>query len=356
MVSGRYRFANHRLGYVMTTVLDLNPYDAVQQPVPESGDARLEALLAWAVLSPSPHNTQPWSWRVRDGVIDLARDNSRLLGVSDPDGRELVISCGSALEHLLLRLGLDGEPVSVDLSAHPDDPAHLARITVGTGEPYMRRPDLVAQMPLRRTNRTAYHGHAMSESERSTLVDACSAFGVQTLWLGDAAQRDAIVTVIMESDREQMADPAFRKELSHWMRPEHSHQMTGMEADLLGQKGAGAYVAPLVVRTFDVGKMQAAKDEALTEGSPDLFVFHTADDQATNWLAMGRALAHFTLGAMALGRASAYMNQPCEVPAARSRVRELFGITGYPQLILRVGIADETHAALRMPVSKVLVQ
>lgn len=335
-------------------LLQMNPYQAVQQPVPASGDERLKALLAWALLSPSPHNTLPWAWSVIDGVIELRRDNARLLTVSDPDGRELVIGCGCALEHLLLRLGVEGDPVSLELLPEGPESELLARVRVGSGEPYHSQPELVAQMPLRRTNRTAYHGAPMSAKERESLIEAAGNFDVKLRWVDEVPTRAAVVELIMQSDREQMANPDFRKELSHWMRPEHSHQMDGMEADLLGQHGVAAYVAPIVVRTFDVGKQQAAKDSQLTEGSPDLFVFETAKDDQAAWLATGRALAHVTLGAMHLGRASAYMNQPCEVPSSRTKLCKVLATTDSPQLVLRVGLADETHAALRFPVADVL--
>lgn len=339
----------------MTSLIDIDPYDAVLETVPAGGDKRLTALLAWAVLSPSPHNTQPWLWSVHDGVIELRRDNSRLLTVSDPDGREMVIGCGSALEHLLLRLGIDGDAITVSVFPDSQDPNLLARVVVGTGEPYHHRPELVEYMRWRRTNRTAYHGEPMSATDREALLDGMAPFGVSAHWLGAAVERDAVIELIMDADREQMANPHFRKELSHWMRPEHSHQMDGMEADLLGQHGAAAYVAPLVVRTFDVGKMQAAKDSSLTEGSPDIFVFQTPADDPAAWLATGRALAHFTLGAMVLGRASAYMNQPCEVPTAREKLRQTLRLSGFPQLIVRSGLAEETHAASRRPVAEVLL-
>jgi hypothetical protein len=335
-------------------LLQMNPYQAIEQPVPAGGDERLKALLAWALLSPSPHNTQPWVWSVSDGVIELRRDNLRLLTVSDPDGRELVIGCGCALEHLLLRLGVEGDPVTLEVLPEGAQSDLLARVRVGSGEPYVSQPELVAQMPSRRTNRTAYHGAPMSAPERDALVKAAAKFGVTLHWVDQAPVRAAVVDLIMQSDREQMANPEFRKELSHWMRSEHSHQMDGMEADLLGQHGVAAYVAPIVVRTFDVGKQQAAKDSQLTEGSPDLFVFETAKDDQAAWLATGRALAHVTLGAMNLGRASAYMNQPCEVPSSRAELRKVLATTGSPQLVLRVGLADETHAALRFPVADVL--
>jgi nitroreductase len=337
----------------MSSILELNPYEAIDSTLPASGDERLKALLAWALLSPSPHNTQPWLWSVDAGAIDLHADYSRQLTVSDPDGRELTIGCGSSLEHLLLRLGQ--EDTGVALQEFPDATQlhHLARVTTGAGDRYPRHDDLVRAMGVRRTNRTAYHGEPMDDALRKVLTGACREFGVTVTWVQDTTTRASLVDLIMASDREQMASKEFRHELSHWMRPEHSHREDGMEADLLGEKGIAAYVAPLIVRTFDVGKMQAATDEKLTEGSPDIAVLSTTSDDVAAWLSTGRALARMILTAMAGGRYSAYMNQPCEVPESRVKLASLLGVE-HPQLVVRFGLADPVHAALRFPVAKVL--
>jgi hypothetical protein len=338
----------------MSEVLDLNPYEAIRATLPTSGDDLLKALLAWALLSPSPHNTQPWSWSVNGGVIDLHADFSRQLTVSDADGRELTISCGSSLEHLLLRLAQEEMLVSVDVLPDSQHHGHLARITTGTGSAYPRHDALVDAMPVRRTNRSGYHGEPMDSSLRSALHEACAEFGVTLTWVSEPATRSSLVDLIMKSDRVQMHSKDFRHELAHWMRPKGTHSPDGMEADLLGQTGVGAYVAPLVVRTFDVGKMQAARDEQLTEGSPDIAVLSTDRDDIAAWMDTGRALARVVLAAMAGGRYSAYMNQPCEVPESRNELASLLNIR-HPQLIVRLGVADYVHPALRFSVSEVLV-
>jgi hypothetical protein len=126
----------------MPSILDLDPYQATKQTIACVGEERLKALIAWALLSPSPHNTQPWSWSVRGKVIELRGNYSRQLLVSDPDGRELMIGCGCALEHLLLRIGMDGDLLQIDLLPDATDPHLFARINFcdTSGQPYMRRP------------------------------------------------------------------------------------------------------------------------------------------------------------------------------------------------------------------------
>ncbi len=333
-------------------LLARDPYDAVTLPVPD-GTERLPALLAWALLSPSPHNTQPWSWVIHDNTIELRGDYDRLLEVSDPDGRELVIGCGSSLEHLLLRLGIESGPIQLTVLPDDDDPHLLARVVVGTGTPYLVASDLVDAMPKRRTNRTAYSGDPMTSSQRKMLDDACAQFGVATTWVDSAQTRSELVELIMSADRDQMGSKDFRRELSHWMRPEHSRRDDGMVADLLGQHGVSAYVAPLVVRTFDVGKMQAAKDSQLTAGSPDIVVLSTDTDDSAAHLSTGRALAHVTLTAVVENLSSAYMNQPCEVPDRRAELAALVNAP-HPQLVMRFGTADPVHHSARRPVSQVV--
>lgn len=59
----------------------------------------VRAVVELARRAPSVHNTQPWIWRNTSYGVDLLADQSRHLAVSDPTGRNLVISCGCALHH-----------------------------------------------------------------------------------------------------------------------------------------------------------------------------------------------------------------------------------------------------------------
>ena len=60
-------------------------------------------LIRAACSAPSVHNTQPWAWRVLDSTtIELYADRTRQLPATDPLGRDLAISCGAALHHLVV--------------------------------------------------------------------------------------------------------------------------------------------------------------------------------------------------------------------------------------------------------------
>src|SRR6185436_18183656 len=58
---------------------------------------RMAFLLRYAVLAPSPGNTQPWSFRINQDDVDVFADRSRGLTVVDPQERELLMSVGAAI-------------------------------------------------------------------------------------------------------------------------------------------------------------------------------------------------------------------------------------------------------------------
>src|SRR5579859_8271465 len=76
--------------------------------------------VAKAVWAPSVHNTQPWRFTAGAQQISLYADADRRLVVADPNGREMLISCGAALFNLRLALrslGLTPQTCSSDSPA-----------------------------------------------------------------------------------------------------------------------------------------------------------------------------------------------------------------------------------------------
>lgn len=62
-------------------------------------------LVRAAILAASPHNTQPWLFKVANSSIELYVDTARNTGPLDPFLREQHIGLGCALENLMLAGG-----------------------------------------------------------------------------------------------------------------------------------------------------------------------------------------------------------------------------------------------------------
>ena len=92
--------------------------------------ATVEAALALAVRAPSVHNSQPWRWRVGDESVHLYADPTRHLPRIDPARRDLMLSCGVALQHFTVALSALGWQSAVHRFPNPADPDHLASIEI----------------------------------------------------------------------------------------------------------------------------------------------------------------------------------------------------------------------------------
>src|SRR3954469_25979696 len=84
-----------------------------------------------SLLAPSVFNTQPWRWRIAGDTMELSADPERRLDVTDPEGRLLLLSCGTALHHARTALAGAGWSATVERISDEAHPQLLARIRLG---------------------------------------------------------------------------------------------------------------------------------------------------------------------------------------------------------------------------------
>src|SRR5690349_3282995 len=122
------------------------------------GDA-LRAAVQLAARAPSLHNSQPWCWRLGVDAVRLHLDPARRLPATDSAGRELVISCGAALHHLLVALAAQGWESRVHRLPDPADPTLLAEVRPvarAAGGPQAADVALADAIIRRRTDRRRF--------------------------------------------------------------------------------------------------------------------------------------------------------------------------------------------------------
>ncbi|MFE0440686.1 Acg family FMN-binding oxidoreductase [Streptomyces nigra] len=307
-------------------------------------------LVEQAVRAPSSHNTQPWLFRCADGAIELRADRSRPLPVNDPDHRELFISCGAALLNLRVAARHHGLLASPDLLPDPAEDLLCARLTLSEAGP--ETPDetlLYAAIARRHTYRKPFADRTVPGDCLRRMRQAAEAEGARLSLVPDGV-REPIAALVGEGDRRQFADPNWRRELAHWLRPRN-------RGDGLTVPAAAAPITRTVVRSLDLGARVATRDAARLRAAPAVAVFSTQTDGPLDWLATGQALQRALLVLAADGILAAYANQPCQVgDPLRARLRDaLPNHPGHPQLLIQVGY-PRTAALLapRRPIADVL--
>lgn len=349
------------LGWLMTTPALMPKLEAWNLPDSEfpaggSPAQKFEFLLHYAVLAPSSHNTQPWLFRVDDEAIDVYADRTRALPVVDPDDRELIISCGAAIFHIRVALRNFGYAGRIEILPKAHDTDLLAHISLGEQHsPTTEEQKLFRAIPKRRTNRSRFEALKVPESLLLDLETTASAEGATLKFIDGDAQRNAVADLVAEGDRLQMADKSFRRELAVWVRSNRSIQQDGIPGYGFGFTDMISVGGPFIIRTFDLGGFQAAKDRDLATGSPVLAILHTEADTSRDWIAAGQALARVLLRARAENVWASYLNQPIEVEALRPKLRDALDLTGFPQILLRMGYGPDVRPTPRRPVRDVLI-
>ena len=115
----------------------------------------IHTALSLAARAPSIHNSQPWRWRVGARSLHLYADPERHLHNTDPDSRDLLLSCGVSLHHAVVALAALGWQAKVHRLPNPEEPDHLASIEVYPHPATELDVTLAAAIPRRRTDRGA---------------------------------------------------------------------------------------------------------------------------------------------------------------------------------------------------------
>jgi hypothetical protein len=133
-------------------------------------------------------------------------------------------------------------------------------------------------------------------------------------------------------------------------------RLDGVHAACVPYAGHGAAQLPgAPVRQFDLRAM-GWLPSAVALGDECVFVLCTDADEPKAWLRAGEALQLVWLELTATGLWASPIGQVVELRGSQQRLREGLALSGYPQLLLRVGRAPQAPAARRRTPSEVITE
>ena len=177
---------------------------------PDAGT--IGTVLTLASRAPSVHNTQPWRWLVGAQSLHLYADASRQLPNTDPDGRDLTLSCGAALNHCVVALAALGWRAKVIRLPNPADPTHLAAIELSRSIADPVDIALAAAIPRRRTDRRHYNSWPVPVGDIALMAARAARNGVTLCQVEDT---DKLQKIVAQSVSDHMTHD-YLAELAAW--------------------------------------------------------------------------------------------------------------------------------------------
>jgi nitroreductase len=342
------------------------------------------AMVRAAILAASPHNTQPWLFRVENHAIDVFADTARNTGGLDPHLRELHIGIGCALENIAVAAptagyAVDIVPLDSELRPNPTNAETTHVATVQCTPATLPAHPLYSALPQRHTNRKPYSTRALPEAFVHDLnsIPASLTTGDTRMFLFTAEpDRKRVIDLVGQSDATVYADKRVGEgtvpweRVFHWRDVEEKRDGITLADYGVPQPVASAmYCLPDSVEKTIMARTAKGAYAGLLAASALFGVIAVKDRYSrSQCLQAGRVWQRAHLFATANGIAARPINEAVELvdienAEGRPRVTEakLAALTGtnawQPTFMFRMGYASETApASPRRSLSQVMLQ
>lgn len=345
------------------------------QQTAQDGLSDPEYMILCAHLAPSPHNTQPWKFRVGQSHIDILADTDRNIGLADPLFRQMQQGIGCALANLITAAGALGYRAEVALpgaeAAGAEIFVRVSLTALPEGAPLQIDASGLAAIFARSTNRGKYD---MTEPVPATLTDRITALG-QTgvlrksdlaLRLIDGRGEEAayVTTALRRAARDLVRDPAVFADSMRWWRPDRAALYASgdgisiLTADLAPVvKGGMASVVSDGMWTGEFGRRgEIGAADAVAEATPVWGVIAARRSGVDTRIEAGRLLAEIYLAATEAGYHVHPLNYAVEHPAMSRQMLYRMGLAepGEFLSVFRLGRGPEMEKAPRRPLADVI--
>jgi hypothetical protein len=325
--------------------------------MPTTAEEIARHVVARAVWAPSVNNTQPWRFTAGENQISLHADTGRQLRVADPDGREMMISCGAALFTVRLALRELGYVPQARVLPEPDAPALVARVSWGQRVPADEFERLLSrQVRSRRTHRGGFDLEPLPQDLLAALRGAAAREGAALRIVADDGRRAALAAAVQTAERELRMDVRRAAELARWTPAPGSACSDGVPAT--SYPARAEHTEPYFPgRDFAHGHgwgLPPLSTAASVRSAGVVGLLTTDADRPADWVHAGQALQRILLTASAGGAAVALHSQPFELPLLREFVRTRLSDGAYPHLMLRIGMVIQVAASVRRDPAEVL--
>jgi hypothetical protein len=202
----------------------------------------------------------------------------------------------------------------------------------------------------RHTVRGPFDRQPVPDALMRTLCRAAEQEGAALRPLHDEGERISLAVLLSGADWSEERDPAYRRELGRWVR--ESTEGDGIPPQAVAEDPLRG--SSLRLRDFTLTHPERSSGEAPAAEEPAVVVLTTRQDGPRAWLEAGQALGSVLLHAAAEGVQAQPLGQVVDLPGPRAQLARALGLTGTPQMVLRLGYAAAQAQTARRGLADVL--
>jgi hypothetical protein len=291
----------------------------------------INSILSIARLAPSVHNSQPWKVRVEGDHLLVQLDESRLLDVGDPTGRQGFISLGIFTEACAIGLEAVGlKAADVNLKGKT---VTLRTVRSGSSQ---ANEDQRKALKERFTDRSIYKEIALTGGQKTQIASSWPSAKVEIKVNNDPKIIEAVASLTKQALRLALSRPDFRKELAAYLvssnkRPE------GIPLSTLGTRPIRTTLTKQLVRSGLSRKSDAQLEYRRWRSASGLVFILASGDSPDFWLESGRAYLKASLAIQRLGLSQATSAAIVEAADFHEDIEKMLGTEKRIQCLLRIG-------------------
>ncbi|MEI8232330.1 MAG: hypothetical protein WCG44_01165 [bacterium] len=305
--------------------------------VPKSHTEQLKYVISCAVQAPSSHNTQPWKFSIEKNTISVYADLTRNLPTGDPNNRELYISVGTCLQNLISAAQALNCRVKVEYFSLPKSKELVATVEIIFPKTKTKpNKEILDAIWERRSNRTSYLPEKnIPQGVQQKIIKLATDHELKLNLIADRTKITAISKMVKQGMIEFLWKPAFRKELSRWIRHDWSKKGDGLPGYSIGLPGVISLVAPVLVQSTATIPVIALTEAKAVESCPVVGVLTIKKDIPLWWVKTGMTFEAIALHLETRGISTSILTAAVECPSQNIKLRKL--VSGVPGLFFRLG-------------------
>ena len=180
-------------------------------------DHIMKEIIRAASASPSVANSQPWSFSVRDNLIQVRPDKKRADSFGNTGNTVTYTTIGGVVENLTIAAQHFGFSTEIKFFPECVDKGIIAEMNF--------REDKTADTPLfqfiftRHTNRRLYHKSPIPTHISESFIQMANSFrGAHFHWIEDQTTIDKLASLVKQTETLMYEHPRLHSDLFKWMR------------------------------------------------------------------------------------------------------------------------------------------